>query len=314
MSKNFPLFLAVGAGSALALWSQYRKQQSASLWAYKEARRQNVRSALITGASAGIGETFAWALAREGYHLVLLARREDRLRALAGQIQRRYPVQVEILVADLGDPADVERVAARIAEMPDLDMLVNNAGFGTSGHFADIDVRPELNMIQVHVTATVRLTRAALPGMIARHHGGIINVASMAGLLPLPGNITYGSTKSYLIFFSKALQSELAGTGVRVEALCPGFTYSEFHDVARVSRSAIPGFLWMQAEPVVETAIKGLREGQVVVIPGIYYRIMAFFLRLPPVAPLARWVQEQRLTRAWQDASQAAAPGSNLPG
>lgn len=296
MKKNAPLFLALGAGLALYnLYQQRRRADNARVWGQQIERRPG--TALITGASAGIGAVFARALARQGYHLVLVARRTELLQKVADELERAYPVQVEVLSADLTDPIDLELVAARLMEIPDLDLLVNNAGFGTGGNFAEINLQPELQMIRLHITASVRLIHAALPGMICRGRGGIINVSSVAGLLPMPGNATYGATKSYLIFFTRSLNAELAGTGVRVEALCPGFTLSEFHDVAGMERSVIPSFLWCRAEDVVAEALHGLGEGREVVIPGNIYKVLGLVLQLPLVAPLAREVQRYRLLR-----------------
>lgn len=295
MNKRFSLFFAAGAGLALAaVMDQRRRQEHAAQWA-RRASRTAAGVVAITGASSGIGAAFARALASEGHDLLLIARREDRLRALAEEIQRDRPITVEVLSADLSVPEDIERAAARLSEIPNLELFVNNAGFGASGKFAAADPQVDQRMIHVHVAAAVRLTRAVLPGMIERGHGGVINVSSIAGLMPMPGNITYGSTKSYLNFFSEALHLELRGTGVRVQALCPGFTWSEFHDVANEDRSVIPSFLWMQPEPVVEESLRGLREDRVIVVPGLVYRMIAWVMRLPLVKPLARKVQEIRL-------------------
>lgn len=296
MNKRNPLFMLLGTGAAFfAMWRMVRKRENARHWE-ERALEEGPGTAVITGASSGIGEAFARALAQQGYRLVLIARREERLQALAQELQRG-PVKVDVLPADLSDPAAVEWAAGRLAEISDITLLVNNAGFGTGGKFAEIDPQPELRMIQVHNSAALRLARAVLPGMVAQQRGGIINVASTAGLLPLPGNTTYGSTKAFLIFFSQSLDAELAREGIRVQALCPGFTYSEFHDVANVKRSIIPGFLWMHAEAVVAESLRGLREGQVVVIPGAVNRALALFMRCPLAAPLARLAQEMRYFR-----------------
>ena len=179
-------------------------------------------TALITGASSGIGAAFARKLAVAGYDLALVARRGDRLEALAAELETAYGIRAETLVADLTDEGDVERVAGAIAAISNLELLVNNAGMGAEGRFYQAEIGPQLDMIRLHVLASVRLTRAALPGMVERGRGGIINVASVAGFMALPENVNYCATKGYLITFSKALQLELIGTGVRVQALCPG--------------------------------------------------------------------------------------------
>ena len=233
--------------------------------------------ALITGASSGMGAVFARQLAAQGYDLILVARREERLAALAAELQQRHTIAVEVMAADLSRPADVERVADRITGLEALDMLVNNAGFGTTGRFVEVDLAKTMDMIQVHVTASVRLCRAALPGMLARRRGALINVASVAAFTPVPGNATYAATKGYLVTFSKALHAELRRTGVKVQALCPGFTYTGFHDTSEFEgfkHSQIPAIMWMTAEDVVAASLKGLKRNQAVCIPGLKYRLL----------------------------------------
>ena len=245
-------------------------------------------TALITGASSGIGAAFARQFAAQGYDLILVARRRERLAALAAEMQQRHAISAEILPADLANPADVERVQRRIAEVNTLDTLINNAGFGTSGPFVEVGLAKQVEMIHVHVTASVRLCHAALPGMIARRRGAIINVSSVAAFWPLPGNATYAATKAYLITFSEALRTELLGTGVKVQALCPGFTYTEFHDKPRFEgfeRSAIPAMMWMSAEDVVAASLKALRRDQVICVPGFKNRLIVA-LAGNPLTPL----------------------------
>lgn len=311
MKKNVSLFLTLSAGgmALLTLYRQRRREDQARVWSNQVEGQPG--TALITGASSGIGVVFARALARQGFNLILVARRRERLQAVADELEAAYPVQAEVLSADLTDPIDLERVAARIAEVPDLDLLVNNAGFGTGGYFAEIDLQPELQMIRLHIIASMRLIRAALPGMIQRGRGGIINVSSVAGLIPLQGNATYGASKSYLNFFTHSLNMELTGTGVRVEALCPGFTVSEFHDVNGVDRSAIPSFLWSRAEDVVAEALKGLREGREIVVPGRIYSLLAYAVRFLPVGSLAQIVQNFRMKKMGRAA--ATQPGRRSP-
>ena len=209
------------------------------------------KTALITGASSGLGAEFARQLAARGYHLILTARRQSRLEQLAGELERQYPIPVEILVADLAQQQGLQAVAERIRLLPALDLLVNNAGFGTHGRFFQVESDKHAAMLQVHVNASVLLTHAALPGMIARHQGYIINVASMAGLIPIR-SVLYGTTKAFLVNFSEALQTELRGTGVKLQALCPGFTYTEFHDTPEYTgfnRRKIPRILWLTSRP-----------------------------------------------------------------
>lgn len=232
--------------------------------------------ALITGASSGIGAEFARQLAEKGYSPVLTARRKEKLEALALEIQEKYGVTSEILPADLSVDDGIEQVARRIEELDNLELLVNNAGYGISGRFYKSDIQRQLDMIQVHIIASVRLTRAALPQMVIRRRGGIINVSSMSAYVPSAG-VTYSSTKAYLVKFSQALQYELEGTGVRAQALCPGLTYSEFHDTpeySRFNREKIPGFLWLSAESVVRESLHDLERGRVICIPGRIYRLI----------------------------------------
>jgi short-subunit dehydrogenase len=239
------------------------------------------RTALITGASSGIGEEYARQLAAKRYNLVLVARREDRLRAIRDELTGKYPIDVDVCVADLAKPQEVERVAEQIGQMAGLELLINNAGFGTMGPFAEIDVARQLEMVQVHLAATLRLTRAALPGMIQRRRGTIINVSSMAGFIIAPGSTTYGATKAFLNHFSESLQVELAGTGVRVQSLCPGFTYTGFHDtpdLARFDRTQIPRGMWMSSDAVVADSLRQLESGGVICIPGFKNRWLARLL------------------------------------
>ena len=282
MRGRTTLWMTIGAG--LAFWLAYdrqRRQVQAGRWAQKKPAL-----ALVTGASSGIGEAFARNLAREGYDLILVARRKERLQALAEEIRRETASHVEVWAADLNDPAEMESIEQRIAALENLDLLVNNAGFGLTGRFADKDIRVPVDMVQVHVIATMRLVRAALPGMIRRGHGGVINVSSISALLPVGGNTVYGATKAYLNFFTESLALELKDTGVRVQALCPGFTVSEFHD--RIGRPTLPRIFWMSPEQVVEESLRGLRENQLYVIPGLLYKVGAALMTNPLVAPFIR--------------------------
>ena len=249
-------------------------------------------SALITGASSGLGAVFAKKLAERRYNLLLVARREKRLTALAAELEQDYPITAEILVADLTVPEELASVEKRVAQLEKLSLLVNNAGFGTTGKFTRIDLSKQADMIRLHIVASVRLSRAALPGMITYECGAIINVSSMAGFIPMPGNVTYCATKAYLNSFSQSLQLELAGTGVQVQALCPGFTYTEFHDTPEFKgydRSRIPKLMWMSAEEVAESSLRALKQGKVIHIPGWQNRILAGLIYLAPIG-LQQWV------------------------
>lgn len=244
--------------------------------------------ALVTGASAGIGLAFAERLARDGYELVLVARRRERLDALAKRLGESDETAVEVLVADLTDAADVLTVEQHVAAAPGLDLLVNNAGFGTSGSFRELDPDAEEREILLNCLALVRLTRAALPPMVERGSGGVINVSSMAGFLPSPYNATYGATKAFVNSFTEALAEELRGTGVTVQALCPGFTRTEFQEVADVDTSAIPDFAWMEPEPVVDASLAALKAREVVCVPGLGNRVASWTARSLPRSLVAR--------------------------
>jgi hypothetical protein len=240
--------------------------------------------AAITGASAGIGATFARALAARGYDLILIARRADRLETLAAELAARHRAKSEVVTADLNAAADLERVAG-LLHAANLDMLVNNAGFGTPGQFASADYGPQEGMHLLHVMATLRLTHAVLAGMIERRAGAVINVASIAGFLTSPGAVSYGASKCWINAFTEGIWMELRGTGspVRVQALCPGFTYSEFHDVAGMDRTKLaPSSWWYPAEEVVQESLAGLERDQIFVIPGWRYRMLVGFVNRIP--------------------------------
>jgi uncharacterized protein len=245
-----------------------------------------IRKALITGASAGLGEEFARQLAASGTDLILTARRKDRLEALAADLEKQFGISVEIIPADLVETSDIERLEKRIAETPDLDLLINNAGFGRIGRFATRPIEPSLEMTQVHIVAFIRLARVALAGMLARNRGALINVSSIAAFSTLSGAV-YSSTKNFQVMFSLNLQNELRGTDIRIQALCPGFTHTEFHQVMGMDKSAIPAFMWMTAEKVVRVSLRSLRRRRkVVCIPGFGNRLNAFLMRCPTTAAL----------------------------
>jgi uncharacterized protein len=238
--------------------------------------------AIVTGASSGIGEVFARRLAAGGYDLLLVARRAERLAALASELTQQYGVAAEPLVADLASAEGRDAVVARLESADDAAILVNNAGFGAWGTFASTDEAKHLAMIEVHVIASVRLCRAVLPGMIARRHGAIVNVSSLAAFLPTPNNVTYSATKAYLLSFSEGLRMELRGTGVRVQALCPGFTHTGFQetaDFASFSQDRIPAALWGTPEDVVSASLRALRRNQTVCVPGLPNRLVAVLAR-----------------------------------
>jgi len=240
-------------------------------------------TALITGASSGIGEAFARELAARNYGLVIVARRKDRLEELARELRNNYSIFVDVIVADLSTEKDIEQVEAYIKEVKNLDMLINNAGFGTKGYFSDVSPKKSIGMINVHILATTRFCRAALPSMIKRNRGSIINVSSIASFYPPKGAAVYSATKTYLNMFSSILQKELKSCKIKVQALCPGFTYTGFHDTEEYKdfdRLSTPKVLWMSAEEVVKQSLKALKKKRVVFIPGIKNRILARLMRM----------------------------------
>jgi short-subunit dehydrogenase len=233
--------------------------------------------ALVTGASSGIGAAFARALAERGYSLLLVARRRDRLEALAATLRH-----AEVLVADLGDAADVARVAERALALGDLELLVNNAGFGTNGDFVALDPARELAMVQLNVVAPLTLAQRLLPAMVARRAGGIINVASIGAFQPVPYMATYGGTKAFVLSWSEALAEELRGSGVRVLCVCPGPTATEWFEVAGVNPALRKVPHVMSAEALVARTLDAWDDGRAVLIPGLINWLTAFVTRIFP--------------------------------
>ncbi|MFA6167968.1 MAG: SDR family NAD(P)-dependent oxidoreductase [Gemmatimonadaceae bacterium] len=239
--------------------------------------------ALITGASAGIGHCFAEALARRGYDLILVARSTARIETLGRELSERNGIAAAAWTADLASDAGREDVAARIAALPRLDLLVNNAGFATTGKLQKIPLAPQMDMLRVHVVAPMRLCHAALPRMVEHGAGAIINVSSIAGFLFGPGNVNYSATKAYLTSFSLGLDTEVRGASVRVQALCPGFTHTEIHTEMPHVKRQIPAWMWGKAEDVVEASLRQLeRNGPVICVPGLLNKVMWRVLTLIP--------------------------------
>jgi short-subunit dehydrogenase len=241
--------------------------------------------AVITGASSGMGAVFARKLAARGYNLLLAARRMERLEQLQLDLERAHHVRVEPFCVDLADDVQLEDFAKRLEGEGPIELLVNNAGFGTKGLFHTTDYARQVEMHKLHVMAPLRLTRAVLPAMVERQAGAIINVASVAGFFRSSGSVSYCATKGWMIDFSEGLRVELdtLGSPVSVQALCPGFTYTEFHDVMGSDRDRIPKQLWMPAEFVVEESLKALGKRKLIVIPGWRYKLVVFFGRRIPV-------------------------------
>ncbi len=236
--------------------------------------------ALITGASSGIGEVFARKLSGKGCRLILVARRKERLEKLAAELKR-----ADILAADLSVDSRMHEVERRIATEPRLEFLVNNAGFGLQGSsFYESSLEDQDRMHRLHIMAIERLTHAALKGMVERGKGNIINVSSVAGFLTTPYAVSYCATKAWINSFTEGLYLELRSvhSPVRMQALCPGFTYTEFHDVIGMDRSMIPRSLWMTADYVVDASLRALKRNRLFVVPGWRYRLFVGLYRLFP--------------------------------
>jgi len=234
--------------------------------------------ALITGPTSGLGAGFARRYAIDGYDLVLVARDVARLERLAAELHDEAGAGVEVLPADLADPADRAEVSDRLAA--GVRVLVNNAGFGTSGEFWSADLALLQKQLDVNVTAVMQLTHAAMPPMRAAA-GTVINVASVAGLLPGRGS-TYSASKAWVIAFSEGLANGLGGTGVGVHALCPGFVHTEFHERAGIEMRGTPSFLWLEVEDVVRETMVDVAKGKVVIVPGLQYKALTAGGRVVP--------------------------------
>lgn len=234
--------------------------------------------ALITGPTSGIGAGYARRFARDGYDLVLVARDADRLNRLADEL-RSTAGDVEVLPADLGDAADRQRASDRLAA--GVRVLVNNAGFATSGDFWSTDPAVLQSQLDVNVTAVMHLTRAALPGMLDAGAGTVINIASVAGLVPGRGS-TYSASKAWVISFSEGLSVGLQGTGVTVHAVCPGYVRTEFHARAGIDMSKSPSFMWLEVDDVVSQSLADIARGKVISIPGLQYKAIIAAERMIP--------------------------------
>ncbi|MDR3649377.1 MAG: SDR family oxidoreductase [Acidimicrobiales bacterium] len=255
-------------------------------------------TALVTGASSGIGADLARELAARGHGLTLVARREDKLKALAAELHDRKGVRTEVVALDLTDPTARGGLPATLAERGlSVDVLVNNAGFSTTGPVYRSDREREMAMIRTDVEAVVDLCSIFLPGMVERGRGAVLNVASTAAFQPLPGQAGYGASKAFVLSYSRSVRAELRGTGVTLTVLCPGPVRTEFAETAgfttEESESSLPEIMWLPAAEVARVAVAGLEQGKVVVIPGLANRVGAQFARHAPHQALAGFLAGQ---------------------
>lgn len=237
-------------------------------------------TALITGATAGIGAAFARRLAADGHDLVLVARDTKRLREQATELHDRHGIEAEVLTADLSTEDGIAAVEARLSQpRQPVDLLVNNAGFGNKGSYLDVSMADELTMVKVHIEAVLRLTSAAASSMRERGRGGVVNVASVAAFVPRG---TYGASKAWVVQFTQGAARDLAGSGVRLMALCPGFVRTEFHQRAYMGTDNIPGWLWLDADKLVAAALSDLARGKSLSIPDPRYKALMGAVKLAP--------------------------------
>ncbi|MEU6479608.1 SDR family oxidoreductase [Streptomyces sp. NPDC047017] len=237
-------------------------------------------TALITGSTAGIGAAFARRLAADGHDLVLVARDTERLTEQATELHDRHGVEAEVLTADLATDQGIETVAARLADRRNpVDLLVNNAGFGNKGRYLDVPMADELRMLKVHIEAVLRLTSAATAAMRERGRGGVVNVASVAAFVPRG---TYGASKSWVVQFTQGAARDLAGSGVRLMALCPGFVRTEFHQRAGMGTDNIPSWMWLDADKLVAAALADLARGRSLSVPDPRYKALMGLVKLAP--------------------------------
>jgi len=234
--------------------------------------------ALVTGATAGIGESFSRLLASHNYNIVLVARDLPRLEERAKNLEEKYSIQTQVIQADLATDEGCMKIEKYIVENH-IDVLINNAGFGTNKAFTMSSLEIEQQLLDVLVRTPMRLMHVALPLMKERNNGIIINVSSVAGYI---AGGTYSASKSYLTVLSESLNTELSATNVKVSALCPGFTRTEFHQRGKMSMKALPNFMWLNADRLVEQSWKDALKGEAVSVPGWQYRVLVFVIRAVP--------------------------------
>ncbi len=241
-------------------------------------------TALITGATSGIGRAFAERFARMGHDLVVTGRRKRVIDNAAREIRKAHGVSVKVIIAELSGEKGLRAVLEAIRRERNLSVLVNNAGYGIDGFFADLPIRDHLDLLQVHITAALRFIHAALPGMIERKSGTIINVSSLGAFAPAPINGIYGGAKSFLNIFTESLHLETRRHGIRVQALCPGFTVTDFHRKMGVEEEVRGNtmFHWMDPGTVVEISMRCLEKGRVICVPGFRNRLLRALFAVTP--------------------------------
>lgn len=246
-------------------------------------------TAFITGATSGIGAAFARKFASMGHDLVLTGRREQKIREISLKLSSDYSINVEVIIAELSDPAGIEKVVKRAAELDNLEILVNNAGYGNTLSFEEDSIENQLRMVTVNDSVPARLAHAVIPGMIRRGGGAIINVSSLAGFIPSPDGVLYGSTKAFLNVFSESLHIILNKYGIKVQALCPGFTRTDFHEKLGYEKGELKNrglMIWKTAESVVRASYRSLLKNKPVCIPGFLYKFLYLVIKLTPL----RWM------------------------
>ncbi len=243
---------------------------------------KELETALITGGSSGLGAEYARKLAEKGMNIILTARREEKMNLLAQELENKFKVKVEVITADLAQEADIEKVKRFIEQREDIDVLFNNAGYGIPGNFKDMDLQRAVNNLKVHNLAPIILTHAIISKMMDKNKGILLYTSSLSSFLPARGGM-YSATKAFLTMFARSLEFDLMKSNVRIQALCPGFFHSEFHDkdYKDFKKNSIKG-LWMDVNEIVEESLQGLEKDKVVVIPGFKYK-------------LARWLMTSKI-------------------
>jgi short-subunit dehydrogenase len=242
------------------------------------------RIALVTGASSGLGSVFARRFAQYGCDLIITGRQQDKLTQLSGELQAQYGISVECIIAELSDDNDVRKILKSIEMHDNLEILVNNAGYGSGTDFCNGNLDTHLEMLQVHVVATLRLIHAVLPQMKRRGEGTIINVSSLGAFMPAPGSSMYAATKLFLKSFTESLHMEVSGYGIRLHCLCPGFTRTDFHKRRASGKAPKSSRLiqWMDAETVVDQCLRSLEKGKIVYVPGFINRMLIIITSVIP--------------------------------